>query len=119
MDLPTHSQAPAGTRIRLPLPRPDQLLCVRDLGDGRSMILPTKEKLDWAIAERPYRSVIVDAAGYVLSTGFAKFGNHTEASPPTPIGPWVARSPTAARFSSQTSWTASWRFAASSTGRDG
>jgi len=78
MELVTHSQATAGTRIRLPLPRPDQMLCVRDLGDGRSMILPTKEKLEWEVAERPYRSVIVDTAGYVLSTGFAKFGNHGE-----------------------------------------
>lgn len=43
--------------------------------DGLTLIVPRKTKWVWSLEDRPYRSVILDEEGRVVSTGWPKFGN--------------------------------------------
>lgn len=46
--------------------------------DGRFLVNPAKSKHVWTDEELKYRSLLLDAEGYVLSSGFPKFRNYGE-----------------------------------------
>lgn len=46
--------------------------------DGLTLVFPRKNKWDWMADERWLRSVVVDAKGRIVSTGWPKFGNYGE-----------------------------------------
>lgn len=59
------------------LPGADAGFSVTDHG-GLRLIVPRKDKFDWAEEERFYRSVVVDGDGRPVSVGFPKFFNAGE-----------------------------------------
>lgn len=60
--------------IVLPVPSRERGFRVRDCPYG-TLVGPTDTKHSWRIDERPYRSIILDDAGRVVSTGLPKFAN--------------------------------------------
>ena len=46
--------------------------------EGLTLVFPKKNKWDWTREERWLRSVVVDAKGRIVSTGWPKFGNYGE-----------------------------------------
>jgi len=64
-----------GARLDLSKVRSD----FRQVSDsGLTFICPRKNMWDWSFEERFLRSIIVDQDGYVVSSGWPKFGNYGE-----------------------------------------
>lgn len=65
--------------IALQLPQEKSGFKITERGD-LTLVVPSKLKHEWEEHERPYRSVILDKNGKVVSSGFPKFGNLGEPS---------------------------------------
>lgn len=63
--------------MKLKIPHPDRGFKTITK-DGLTLIVPRNDKFDWAPEDRPYRSVVLNEEGDVVSTGFWKFGNLNE-----------------------------------------
>ena len=69
--------------------------------DGLTFIRPKRNKWDWLEEEKKLRSIVVDSEGYVVSSGFFKFGNYGEFLNETKILDDVLKENGTVRFSNK------------------